>query len=199
MMPYRLVEMPFITIQGEGVMTGTPIVLIRLAGCSVQCPWCDTPESWRGDGLQLSGTEINYHARKQSGLIKWAMITGGEPVEQDLGALCLAMHDGGFNLILETSGTCPMSGAWEHIALSPKPHRPPLAEWWGMADEIKSVVSNDDEVEAALALAAEHDRVCKLILQPRWDVPESAGCCEIAAKRLGIRMSVQLHKLMGWR
>ena len=32
----------FKTIQGEGPFCGTPAVFIRLAGCNLQCPWCDT-------------------------------------------------------------------------------------------------------------------------------------------------------------
>ena len=32
----------FYTIQGEGPFCGTPAVFIRLAGCNLQCPSCDT-------------------------------------------------------------------------------------------------------------------------------------------------------------
>lgn len=32
----------FATIQGEGALLGVPMVFVRLAGCSVGCPRCDT-------------------------------------------------------------------------------------------------------------------------------------------------------------
>ena len=32
----------FPTIQGEGPFVGQPAIFIRLAGCNLQCPACDT-------------------------------------------------------------------------------------------------------------------------------------------------------------
>ena len=39
----------FYTIQGEGTHTGRAAYFIRLAGCDVQCWWCDVKDSWDGD------------------------------------------------------------------------------------------------------------------------------------------------------
>ena len=36
----------FQTIQGEGVFTGLPAIFVRLQGCPVGCPWCDTRHTW---------------------------------------------------------------------------------------------------------------------------------------------------------
>jgi 7-carboxy-7-deazaguanine synthase len=36
-------------VQGEGVQTGVAMVLLRLHGCAVGCPWCDTKETWLMD------------------------------------------------------------------------------------------------------------------------------------------------------
>ena len=36
----------FYSIQGEGFHTGKPAYFIRLAGCDVNCHWCDVKESW---------------------------------------------------------------------------------------------------------------------------------------------------------
>ncbi len=36
----------FETIQGEGAYTGIPSVFVRLQGCPVGCPWCDTKHTW---------------------------------------------------------------------------------------------------------------------------------------------------------
>ena len=37
----------FASFQGEGLYAGEPQVLVRLRGCPLRCPWCDTPGSWR--------------------------------------------------------------------------------------------------------------------------------------------------------
>ena len=35
------------TIQGEGVHTGVPALFVRMQGCAVGCPWCDTKHTWK--------------------------------------------------------------------------------------------------------------------------------------------------------
>ena len=36
----------FETVQGEATFTGMPSTFVRLQGCDVGCPWCDTKYTW---------------------------------------------------------------------------------------------------------------------------------------------------------
>lgn len=98
----------FYTIQGEGPFTGRPAGFIRLAGCNLQCPACDT--NYTTGRMQMAIGDIIeklkrlVHAGAARPLI---VITGGEPFRQRLYSLCqeLLMH--GYTVQIETNGTLP--------------------------------------------------------------------------------------------
>ena len=72
----------FPTIQGEGPFVGQPAIFIRLAGCNLQCPLCDT--EYTEGRIRLSVPVIfdavQEHIRLFAPLI---VITGGEPDKHD--------------------------------------------------------------------------------------------------------------------
>ncbi len=59
--------------QGEGISTGKRAIFYRLAGCNLNCEWCDTKYSWN---VNNSSAEFVFPDRN----IKLAVITGGEPL-----------------------------------------------------------------------------------------------------------------------
>lgn len=99
----------FYTIQGEGPHTGKPAIFIRLAGCNLQCPGCDTdytstrerysPLKLRDEVLELKDLE---HPNAPLPLI---VITGGEPFRQNITTFCHLMINRGFHVQVETNGT----------------------------------------------------------------------------------------------
>jgi 7-carboxy-7-deazaguanine synthase len=149
-------------IQGEGCLSGTPMALVRLQGCGVGCPFCDTKETWAAEPAHKVGSiaealgtgpawceahpdAVAAEARRVAGPnVRWALLTGGEPAEQQLVALATALIRRGFLVALETSGTaggfleaplhwsasaprstCPAtSGCW------PPPSPPPTRSRW---------------------------------------------------------------------
>ncbi len=98
----------FHTIQGEGPFCGTPCIFIRLAGCNLQCPACDTEytQTRRLMGPGELVAEVNELWRadvwRPGGLV---VITGGEPFRQDLGELLRELVRSGYYIQIETNGT----------------------------------------------------------------------------------------------
>ncbi|MFO0490871.1 MAG: radical SAM protein, partial [bacterium] len=41
----------FVSLQGEGKLSGVPSWFCRVSGCNLRCAWCDTPyASWKPEG-----------------------------------------------------------------------------------------------------------------------------------------------------
>lgn len=143
----------FKTIQGEGPFCGTPCVFVRLAGCNLQCPACDTDyTSYR---TNISPRAIVLAVRDEwknpnPGLV---VITGGEPFRQHIGELIAMLVHNGFYVQVESNGTMnPPDAPWRHhvdarfgayLVISPKTGKlNPLAV--AAASALKYVVSHDN-------------------------------------------------------
>lgn len=94
----------FETIQGEGPFCGTPCVFIRLAGCNLQCPQCDTDyTSTRTDIYPGQIADAVTLMRPRGGLV---VITGGEPFRQPaIEQLAWELLERSFYVQIETNGT----------------------------------------------------------------------------------------------
>lgn len=132
----------FKTIQGEGPFCGTPCVFIRLAGCNLQCPACDTEYTSGRHRMEVLAIVREVRRKwyedsdfKRHGLV---VITGGEPFRQHIGDLIetLIQHD--FYVQVESNGTFnPPDRYWNlrteqrrgaYLVVSPKtPTLNPLA------------------------------------------------------------------------
>lgn len=157
----------FYTIQGEGFHQGRAAYFIRLGGCDVGCVWCDVKESWDASLHPLT-TIDNLVAGAAAYPGRLAVITGGEPLLHNLGALTHALQKAGFETNIETSGSSPLSGSWDWICLSPKKFKAPLPEVIARANELKVIVFNKSDFDWAETYAAQVSPGCKLYLQPEW-------------------------------
>lgn len=93
----------FQTIQGEGPFAGTPSIFVRLAGCNLDCPWCDT--EYTGPEVKvMSPAEIISKIQELSHH-KLVVITGGEPFRQDFSRLAMDLIYKGYRVQVETNGT----------------------------------------------------------------------------------------------
>jgi 7-carboxy-7-deazaguanine synthase len=116
-----LIAETFISVQGEGVLAGTPSFFIRTAGCNLRCHFCDTPyTSWKPHGTQtpLEAVLAPLDAHPQ---VRHVVLTGGEPlIAKGVEALVEALVGRGLHVTIETAGTVflPLPvGLW---SVSPK-------------------------------------------------------------------------------
>lgn len=114
----------FYTIQGEGPFAGHPAVFVRLAGCNLQCPMCDTDytsERCTIDAHTLAAKCHHHHhpaASPRWAVSKWAVskalvvITGGEPFRQNIREFVTHLLNEGFLVQIETNGTLYQDLPW---------------------------------------------------------------------------------------
>lgn len=99
--PHYLVHSIFRTIQGEGPFVGIPSIFIRLGGCNLQCPLCDTDYTEGNARLSL----IDIAERLSTFPENLVVITGGEPFRQHLFPLVSTLIASGYSVQIETNGT----------------------------------------------------------------------------------------------
>ena len=157
----------FYTIQGEGFHKGKASYFIRIGGCDVGCHWCDVKESWYAAAHPIISTkEIIDEAIKYSDTI---VITGGEPLMWDMTLLTTGLKSKNKIIHIETSGAYKLTGNWDWICLSPKKRMKPLAEFYNLANELKVIVYNKDDLKFAEEQAKKVNSNTHLYLQPEWD------------------------------
>lgn len=210
----------FETIQGEARWTGTPSVFVRLQGCDVGCPWCDTKHTWVVSPVHAVGSDVVLAKTGDSAAFAWmtsthvaktvrlhrarhTVITGGEPAQYDLRELTGQLIDGhGHTVQIETSGTEEIRAhprTW--ITVSPKIGMPGgkavRQDAISRANEIKMPVGKQADVEKLL-LVLEEVRG-DVWLQPISQSERATAICVAAARQHGFKVSIQTHKLMGVR
>ena len=192
---YPIVE-TFHSIQGEGAWTGVSAFFIRLAGCDVHCPWCDTKQSWNSQlhpqhQIEDLATEVKT---AQPAIV---VITGGEPLMHDLNPLTKVIKRLGIRVHLETSGAHPFSGNFDWVTFSPKQFKPPHLSIYRQVSELKVVVVNEYDLKWAEQQAALVSPQVYKYLQPEWNTPQSKKLIfDYVLQHPEWRISLQTHKLL---
>jgi len=195
------VELPlmeaFLTVQGEGYFAGQLSYFLRIGGCDVGCHWCDVKESWDPNLHPLTKVDDII---KEIGIntVKIVVITGGEPLMWNLDYLCKKLKSMNIQIHLETSGAYPLSGFFDWICLSPKKTQLPLDDIQKIADELKVIISNNNDLEWALSQQQNINDECKLYLQPEWSkkemiLPKIIDFVKLHSEWI---ISLQTHKYM---
>jgi organic radical activating enzyme len=108
-LPYRdtvstlEVQEIFHTIQGEGPNAGQGAVFVRLFGCNLKCYYCDT--DFESNRMEMHVREITDKIRELRKPPYLVVLTGGEPLRQDLYILLCHLDELKYTVQIETSGS----------------------------------------------------------------------------------------------
>lgn len=186
----------FFSIQGEGYWVGKPAWFIRLQGCSVGCPWCDTKETW--DTMKLNAN-IQEIVDGVPAHIKHVVVTGGEPFEQNIKPLLRGLSDNKHMVQIETSGCYDTYGP-QWVTVSPKFFKPLSIQAITNASEIKQVVTCQNDIDRLMEEVLPHcSSYVPVFLQPVSNGKRALKLCIDACEKTNFKLSVQTHKLLGLR
>ena len=200
----------FLTLQGEGVQSGSRAVFLRFAGCNLwsgreqdraaaQCNFCDTDfvgTDGEGGGKFTDANELADHVLATWGEGKdrrLVVITGWEPMLQLDPALVEALHDCGFRVAVESNGTLPAVDGIDWLCISPKAGTDVVQRG---GDELKLVWPQEGIDVAAL----ERWDFRNFLIQPMdCEAREQAldAAIRLVMERPRWRLSLQTHKLIG--
>ncbi len=205
---YKIKEI-YYTLQGEGAQAGRPAVFCRFTGCNLWsgreedrhkaiCQFCDT-DFWGMDGenggkyeaADLAALVARLWGDTQSGK-PYVVCTGGEPLLQLDAVLIDAFHRAGFEVAVETNGTCEPPAGLDWVCVSPK-----------AGAELK--IKNGDELKlvypqpGAEPQLYEHLDFSHFFIQPMdgaFTAENTKLAIDFCLKNPQWRLSLQTHKLL---
>ena len=187
MTKYLPIVEKFHSLQGEGFHCGKSAFFIRLAGCEVGCPWCDTKHSWDSKKYPLLSIDTLISEIKEVRLkgAAFIVLTGGEPLQHNLDDFCniikektYSEKDNSIKIHIETSGVNDFSGFYDWITLSPKRHKPPKDYFLEKCNEIKVIINDTKDIQFAKYIEDKileinkqkrENKEKKLFVQPAWN------------------------------
>ncbi len=210
----------YASIQGEGPWTGLPYIFLRLAGCNLQCPWCDTKYSLSPvSGTDMSVTEV-VDKIKELGFPR-VCITGGEPLLQSGEVMDVIKRLPSISFSIETNGSESVDqfmNYWNVIVDMDFKCPSAIQQNWGFdgdyvelarknlsklrhIDTVKFVISNREDYEFAKSIATTLSvyRTPIVIFSPVDASPKLAQNIVrwMLEDRLhDVRLGIQVHKVI---
>ena len=203
----------FLSIQGEGVLTGLPTTFVRTSGCNMECDWCDTAYARDEEsGKKMSIDEIMVKIKANG--VYHVCLTGGEPLlQEDSLDLVKILADEGYFVSIETNGSLPID---DFIALDPskvtvcmdiKCPSSGMTEYNKIenlaklrpTDELKFVIKDGKDFEFTRKILMAHKTQCQIIFQPVYGSDPkwlTEMVLQSGLKAYGVRVMLQVHKLI---
>lgn len=200
-----LVHSIFYSLQGEGPFVGWPAVFIRLAGCNLACPFCDTDYTVGAAAMSVDSILREVRKLAPRGLV---VLTGGEPYRQPIQYLVYKLRDVDYHVQIETNGTMyqRLNQNGVTIVCSPKTsevHK----QLRPLIGAFKYLVRADqpvDEQGIPVGLAGPSHRIqeCPVYIQPldEQNLAQNYANQQHAVKlclKHGFILCLQIHKIVG--
>lgn len=105
-MEYKVVE-KFVSINGEGRLSGQLAIFIRFKGCNLDCSYCDTRWANEENATYELMTKEDIYNYIKSTEVKNITLTGGEPLIQEgmMELLSFLCKDESISIEIETNGS----------------------------------------------------------------------------------------------
>jgi 7-carboxy-7-deazaguanine synthase len=184
------------SLQGEGLLTGTPSVFVRASGCNLRCWFCDTPyTSWVPEGEDWSVEEVVVEVERLAAEPKprpvvaeamgtattgrgfekeilYVVITGGEPMLfAEMLPLTETLSAAGLHVTIETAGTLFLPVRCDLMSISPKlasstPAVERAGKWSARHEQSRH------QPDVIRRLTGEYDYQLKFVIDTRADLED---------------------------
>ncbi len=196
----------FTSLQGEGVLMGTPTTFVRFEGCNLDCQWCDTKYAREG-GREMTPHQVLDEVEERN--VPFVCLTGGEPMLQEgILEVIEELLDSDHHVTIETNGSvpldplptsddilismdvkCPSSG------MSHRMYRDNLT-FLGPQDQLKFIIADRVDYLYAKKVLRENEVNCPIIMTPVGGTELRDLATWVLEDRLWVRVLPQLHKLI---
>lgn len=194
----------FHSIQGEGPLTGIPMLFIRTNRCNLRCRWCDTVYSF--DGGKEYDLEDLIDLVKNS-WERWVCLTGGEPLlQRESQDLVESVNLLGKGVLIETGGSLDIEPytKFEHSVIDMDIKTPSSGETSKMKmdnlkllrkeDYAKLVISNEEDFLFLEDIYRNWGDRINLIVQPAWGISNEWIVNRVIERKMNVRFMLQEHK-----
>lgn len=198
----------FYSLQGESTFAGLPCAFVRCAGCNLACSYCDT--AYARDPAAGVPAEIPAVVTRVldfgTGLVE---ITGGEPLLQEgFGELAARLLDAGRTVLVETNGSCDISGLDSRLQVVmdiKTPGSGMVAKvCWNNLNHLRShhqlkfvLVDEDDFHWSREVVRRRVPAGIPVLFSPVVDTFPARRLAElILTYRLPVRLQLQLHRIL---
>ena len=200
----------FKSIDGEGFHAGQVTVFVRLFGCNLRCPWCDTKTTWTEQQHEkIYGRKpvwmtvqdiINEVERLEEGWpYKSICLTGGEPLMEENKELVTELIDRliplQYAINIETNGAIDYSywlneyaRPWPSDVYGNRTGVSLITDW-----KLPSSKMNDKMIQSNLKILREYDLI-KCVIS---DDPEDWKAFEEQVCKSGTRAKIYLSPCFG--
>jgi 7-carboxy-7-deazaguanine synthase len=200
----------FYSIQGETTRAGFPSLFVRVAGCNLECGYCDTVYA----RLPSSGKEMPIediiHEVTLYDNIDHVTITGGEPLMQANSIdLMNKLIENGYTVQLETNGSISLKNVPNKVRKIVDVKTPSSGhsssflfenlKYLNNSDELKFVILDIDDYRFSVEFIKNniHDKKVIINFSPVFGKISGNKLAElILIDRLPVRLNLQLHNIL---